>query len=378
MSLKDYDYPVVNKRANCNTCNKQKICHQCNECYVMTCTKCILYQFGYPRIPKCNNCNNLFMKGELMDDGGFADKHYNKVIRVIEQETDNHKTLCTVLNKNEKIEIKIKEIFELKERLYNLVFSFRQKLVDEMIENSRISFVDKTLIELYRSCKDITMLDTYNRYLINNDKYPEIVEINNTLFECYIYLHCNLLCRHSIYYDFNIKRLKKKLSKYVVDNKFIYNKDYGEFYEVDKLCRNALKIVNFCNKKDCTIECYKNKKQYCDTNPRLSLCPKCNHYNFKYKNCNQIYCIICANIYDYITLKTESFITNPLCIINGMYTDNFNDKVRSIQYYKYIEKLPEDLLTFIKKNKFTIAKNDDTRDLNICILFSKEIRYSKY
>lgn len=362
MSLKDYDYPVVNKESICNNCNKYILCHQCNECFAMTCNLCILYHFKSPRFPKCNNCNNLFICGEL----DISKTLYDNVTYSVDRDILKYHAKIRKPNEN----LRMKELDDVCKELKDKLFILMRELSYDMKKDNSLCKLFILSKKLYANIKNNNVC-FYSEYLTSNERYPLISKINNLYFKYHIYKKYLIICIESIYYEINIEKLKMNLADYITDDEFDYTKslddkyaDYGEFvYCIIFETTNSIKL---CTVDNCEIDCYANIKKYLNNKKDLSYCNKCRHYNIKFKNYSQIYCIVCKNIYDCITLKSESFITNPLCIVNKYCN---NDRIMQLRFKKYLDKLPKNIIKFIKDNKKKLDPN-----LKIYSLFSEIIK----
>ena len=353
MSLKDYDYPfIINMEAICNNCNKKKMCHQCNECFVMTCSLCILKYINMPRLPKCNNCNNLFMECELHESKVL----YNNTISIISNNISNYNSNLKIPN----INIQMKELNDVCKQLKYNLFILMKELVRDMKNDKSLCKLFIIVNRLYISIKNNNKYTGYCNYLYNNDKYILISKINNLYYTYNIYKRYLQLCTESIYYEINIEKLKDNLPDYITDGEFDYTKSLDDEYinwngHVYKMIYKTANIINLCTTKDCRKECHMGVRKYLDNKKELSYCIKCNHYNIKFDNYDQVYCIICGNIYDSITLKSESFITNPLCIKDREYALGRGIIIK--QFEKYLSKLPKNIVNIIRKNKKNLDKS---------------------
>jgi hypothetical protein len=346
MSIEDFEYSIITKETKCNNCNKKKLCHRCNECFVFTCNKCIIGTIRNPRFPKCNNCNNIFVELSI------SNPNYGILLDNLNARLKNNYKYKNFHN------IKIKEIDEIAKEIDKKLFVLSRMIIRD-IRNQHNDFgkcriicrIIKDIKHTYRSSEIINNRNyVYYEYIEININYPIIIEINNLLFEFNIYKLYKKVCNEHIYYEPNFDKLKDCLCDYVNDGKFDYLKTPQFIYfdhnnPIEKLICNLVNIEYSCTNyesKDKHKECVSNicifDHKYYKNNIDYSQCPKCNNYRRKFENCPQIYCIKCKILYDNITKQIETHIINPtIYYVDANYT--LKNKILNIQFNKFIDKL---------------------------------------
>lgn len=348
MSLEDYDYSIITKNTKCNNCNKQKLCHQCNECFVFTCDNCILGTVKKPRFPQCNNCNNIFVELSI------SNPNYARIINNIRQRIQVNYKPKSYHN------INIKEIDELVKDINKKLWTL-SRIVIRDIKNGvkKIHKLLKDIIYIIKFIKCIKRNDNiyyhyYCHYIKININYPIIVEINNLLFEIFIYIIYKKICDNSIYYEPNFDKLKDDMSDFVNDGKFDYLKSehiirINKNHIIYKLIYNCVNAKNICisgkRHKECVSDICIFEYKYYKNNIDYSQCPKCKRYNRKFENYTQVCCSRCMLLYNFITKQIETHIINPSIywyIDECKYSHvgiGLHNTTLSIQLDKYIDKL---------------------------------------
>lgn len=358
--MEEYDYKVNTLECICNVCSNIKLCLQCNECFVTTCVKCI-------SLIKCNNCNNLFTKYELELIGY---KNYNKNINKLEYELYEHKKLYDIdLSKYTKIidnriselndEITFKIRVSVKFIYDELRLTKNKKLVKLFYEICQLSFINKNFTQIdYINCKGI-MDDVVN-------------EINKLICKRRIYRECLIYYTNTIYIQYDMEKLENSIDNYMTENdytkKYIsINESYIKYIiNKGRICmNNCLKSVEPGHK--CEDKVCKYYLKYYEDIKNKSKCPNCDHYNFIFKNYQQIYCYTCHILYDNISYKQEIFIINPFSIYHGI---SFYKDIQNCKFNKYINILPEEIQINLKNKKYVKKLNSN---LNLCKIFGKQL-----
>jgi hypothetical protein len=350
MSLEEFDYPIITKETKCNNCNKQKLCHQCNECFVFTCDNCILGTIRNPRFPQCNNCNNIFIELSI------SNPNYARIVNIINKRLNNNYRYKNFHD------IKIKEIDELAKEIDKKLWTLLRIVIRDI--RNGVKKIHKILVDIkdiFKFTKNIYHPQYFGyEYMKIFIDYPIIVEINNLLFEISIYRIYKSICDVSIYYEPNFDKLKDYLSDYVSDGKFDYLKSTNCKYfninnSIEKLIHNCINAKQSCNDdKNKHEECHSNicifENKYYKYDIDYSQCPKCNKYNRKFENYTQIYCVKCKTIYDDISKQRETHIKNPsiywfteYCKYSYIYYTHINNGLYNtiirIQFDRFIDKL---------------------------------------
>ena len=350
--MEEYDYKIVTGKFKCNICEKVKLCLQCNECFVTTCSSCI-------NILKCNNCNNLFMQYELELIGY---KNYEKNIFDINCRIRKHLKLyyCATNKYFRWIDIKLQKInIEIKTNIRELI---------RIVYNDLRANKDKKLIKLFMCIHDVQFDKYNNKYIdLENKDYDLIDKINRLICTYKIYSACKTVASRVIYITFN-DNIEDMI------NEFVSSRDCIIVYKED--IRLLIDQVRECY-YDCGISgdkhigcgeiCKYYLKYYEDIKDKI-LCTNCGTYNFKYEDCPQIYCKKCRKLYDIISGKFESFIINPIAIYYLGSGDYIEVTIKNYKCLQYKNSLPLHLFEEFKSRKVgkkAIALGDTSKLMKI-------------
>lgn len=356
--MEDYDYKVNTLECVCNVCDDIKLCLQCNDCFVTTCAKCI-------NLIKCNNCNNLFTKYELELIGY---KNYDKNINKIQYEIMEYLKLYNIdLSKYTKIiYVRIKELnYEIRYKIQETI---------KLLFNELHVTKDKKLVKIFSELH-LLIDETNNNHVLDIDN--DIVnEINRLKCKREIYKQCLSYYKNTIYIEYDIKKLEYNINCFTAnkDNTKkhinINNPDIKRIINTASICEYNCMEVGRQKHTQCDKICKYYLKYYENVKNKIQ-CPKCYHYNFMFKDCQQIYCQTCHILYDNISHKQEIFIMNPLIIYRvDRFDSRFDKEIQILKFNKYINTLPSEMISNLKNKKYVKKLNNN---LNLCKIFKKQL-----
>lgn len=359
--MEKYDYKINTLECICNICDNVKLCLQCNECYTMTCVGCI-------NIIKCNNCNNLFTKYELELIGY---KNYDKDIDKISRKIVKHLKLYDInlFKYTNKLNDKMKELcVEIGSKLRELLEIIYKKLKTTKDKKLVYLFGDISFNRIIRKYEFIK----YDIKLLYDEIKCLIIEINRLICKYKIYDYCLYDSSKIIYCNINIEKLDHNIRCYIGKENYL-SINYDQY----KLIIGSAHIVEYncdggCKHNDgtqCGKVCNYYLKYYEDISDKI-ICPNCDHYNFMYEKCSQIYCNYCGVLYDMISGKIEEFVRNPIVVYRYNNENLFSDKIINYKFNEFIRLIPSKIVSKIKNvKKWSSGEND--KSLNMYKIFHR-------